>query len=107
LTRGADLSPANWPKTERKRFEKIECQSWWSPSEAQTFESNGRIREITGNSPRAPANRSVGRWRKPACGRSSVASRMISYQTKHAWRRGSVASRRSISARQSRADSTE
>jgi gamma-glutamyltranspeptidase/glutathione hydrolase len=43
----ADLSPGSWPKAERERLEKIESQTWWSPLEAQTFESSGGIVSAT------------------------------------------------------------
>jgi gamma-glutamyltranspeptidase / glutathione hydrolase len=47
LSRGADLSPANWPKAERERLEKLESQTWGSPLEAQSFESSRGIVSAT------------------------------------------------------------
>lgn len=43
----ADLSPASWPEAERMRMEKFEAETWWSPLEAKTFESNRGIISAT------------------------------------------------------------
>lgn len=47
MSRGADLSPASWPKAEKERLESIESRTWWSPLEARTFESGGGIISAT------------------------------------------------------------
>jgi gamma-glutamyltranspeptidase/glutathione hydrolase len=47
MSYAADLSPANWPKAERERLEKIEAETWWSPLEAKAFESEGGIISAT------------------------------------------------------------
>jgi len=46
LTRGADLSPANWPKAERERVEKLESQTW-APLTPQSVEGRGGIVSAT------------------------------------------------------------
>src|ERR1035438_1153952 len=47
ISYAADLSPANWLKAERERLEKFEAETWWSPLEAKTFESDGGIISAT------------------------------------------------------------